>query len=64
MANNHKLRRFRKVAARKQAPRSLWDPAYTETSWITQFSTLGPIKLIGCVGPQAVLSLITAPRRL
>jgi hypothetical protein len=34
------------VAARKQAPRSLWDPAYTETSWITQFSTLGPIRLI------------------
>jgi hypothetical protein len=34
------------VAARKQAPRSLWDPAYTETSWITQFSTNGPIRLI------------------
>lgn len=34
------------VAARKQAPRSLWDPAYTETSWITQFSTLGPIRLL------------------
>ena len=23
------------VAARVQAPRSLWDPTYTETSWIT-----------------------------
>jgi hypothetical protein len=34
------------VAARLQAPRSLWDPMYTESSWITQFSTLGPIKLI------------------
>ncbi|HUQ12587.1 MAG TPA: glycoside hydrolase family 44 protein [Steroidobacteraceae bacterium] len=34
------------AAARKQAPRSLWDPAYTETSWITQFSTNGPIRLI------------------
>ena len=34
------------VAARVQAPRSLWDPSYTETSWITQSSTLGPIRLI------------------
>jgi len=34
------------VAARLQAPRSLWDPTYTETSWITQYSTLGPIRLI------------------
>ncbi len=34
------------VAARLQAPRSLWDPNYTETSWITQFSTNGPIRLI------------------
>jgi hypothetical protein len=34
------------VAARLQAPRSLWDPSYTETSWITQSSTLGPIRLI------------------
>ncbi len=34
------------VAARKQAPRSLWDTNYTETSWITQFSTLGPIRLL------------------
>jgi len=32
--------------ARKQAPRSLWDPNYTETSWITQFSTNGPIRLL------------------
>jgi hypothetical protein len=34
------------VAARLQAPRSLWDPTYTETSWITQWSTLGPIQLL------------------
>ncbi len=34
------------AAARKQAPRSLWDPNYTETSWITQFSTNGPIRLL------------------
>ena len=33
------------VAAREQAPRSLWDSTYTETSWITQ-STNGPIDLI------------------
>jgi hypothetical protein len=34
------------VAARLQAPRSLWDPTYTESSWITQWSTLGPIQLL------------------
>jgi hypothetical protein len=34
------------AAARIQAPRSLWDATYTETSWITQYSTLGPIRLI------------------
>lgn len=34
------------VAARLQAPRSLWDPTYTETSWITQWSTRGPINLL------------------
>ena len=34
------------VAAREQAPRSLWDSTYTETSWITQSSTHGPINLI------------------
>lgn len=34
------------IAARLQAPRSLWDPAYTETSWITQWSTFGPIALV------------------
>src|SRR5262249_38935497 len=34
------------VAARLQAPRSLWDPSYTETSWITSSSTFGPIRLI------------------
>lgn len=34
------------VEARKQAPRSLWDPTYTEESWITQWSTGGPITLL------------------
>ena len=34
------------VEARLQAPRSLWDSSYTETSWITQWSTQGPIRLI------------------
>jgi hypothetical protein len=34
------------VAARVQAPRSLWDPTYTESSWITQWSTQGPIALL------------------
>lgn len=39
------------VAARVQAPRSLWDPTYTETSWITQYSTNtgstpGPVTLL------------------
>jgi hypothetical protein len=34
------------VAARKQAPRSLWDPAYKENSRIAEFSTQGPIRLI------------------
>jgi len=34
------------VAAREQAPRSLWDPTYTENSWIAQFSTNGPIRLL------------------
>jgi hypothetical protein len=33
------------VAARLQAPRSLWDPTYNETSWI-QSSINGPIQLI------------------
>jgi hypothetical protein len=32
--------------ARMQAPRSLWDPTYTENSWITQRSLKGPIQLI------------------
>ncbi len=32
--------------ARVQGPRSLWDSAYTETSWITMWSTMGPIALI------------------
>jgi hypothetical protein len=34
------------VDARLQAPRSLWDSTYTETSWITQWSTKGPINLV------------------
>jgi hypothetical protein len=34
------------AAARVQAPRSLWDPTYTEKSWITQWSTRGPIRLL------------------
>lgn len=34
------------AAARVQAPRSLWDPSYVEKSWITQWSTKGPIELI------------------
>ncbi|MDD5305991.1 MAG: glycoside hydrolase family 44 protein [Deltaproteobacteria bacterium] len=34
------------VEARVQAPRSLWDDTYTEESWITQWSTMGPIRLI------------------
>ena len=34
------------VEARVQAPRSLWDETYTETSWIAQGSTNGPINLL------------------
>ena len=34
------------AAARVQAPRSLWDPSYTEKSWITQWSTHRPIRLL------------------
>jgi hypothetical protein len=34
------------VEARIQAPRSLWDTTYTEASWITQWSTNGPINLL------------------
>jgi hypothetical protein len=34
------------VAARKQAPRSLWDDGYTETSWITQSIGNAPIRLL------------------
>ena len=29
------------IDARLQAPRSLWDPTYVETSWITQYTTNG-----------------------
>lgn len=34
------------VAAREQAPRSLWDSTYVETSWITQSTGGKPIQLI------------------
>jgi hypothetical protein len=34
------------VAARVQAPRSLWDPAYVEDSWITKDSIHGAIALL------------------
>lgn len=34
------------VAARLQAPRSLWDATYTETSWIAQDWLNGPLKLL------------------
>ena len=41
------------IAARLQAPRSLWDPTYTETSWISQWGTWvgspgnpGPVTLL------------------
>ncbi len=37
------------AAARVQAPRSLWDPAFTETTWITEGFTLGPIRLLARV---------------
>lgn len=33
------------VAAREQAPRSLWDPSYTEPSWVADYIG-GPIRLI------------------
>jgi hypothetical protein len=32
--------------ARMQAPRSLWDPTYTEDSWIAEWGTQGPIRLL------------------
>lgn len=39
------------VAARVQAPRSLWDPTYTEVSWVSKWGTRvgnapGPIRLL------------------
>jgi hypothetical protein len=34
------------AAARVQAPRSLWDPAFREKSWIADASTKGPIRLL------------------
>lgn len=34
------------AAARVQAPRSLWDPGYVETSWIAQAAGVGAIRLL------------------
>ena len=34
------------AAARVQAPRSLWDPSYVETSWISLDARAGAIRLI------------------
>src|SRR4029450_3192645 len=34
------------IAARLQAPRSLWDPAYAESSWIVQNMNGQPIDLL------------------
>jgi hypothetical protein len=34
------------VEARLQAPRSLWDSSYTEASWIAEWGTFGPIRLV------------------
>lgn len=34
------------VAARVQAPRSLWDPTYVETSWVSQYLGNQPIRLL------------------
>jgi len=34
------------VAAREQAPRSLWDTTYTEDSWIAKDALNGPIQLL------------------
>jgi hypothetical protein len=34
------------VAARVQAPRSFWDDSYTEDSWIAEWMTSGPVRLI------------------
>jgi hypothetical protein len=34
------------AAARVQAPRSLWDPTFTETSWISQDAGVGAIRLL------------------
>ena len=34
------------ISTRMQAPRSLWDSAYVETSWITQYMTQGHLTLL------------------
>jgi hypothetical protein len=40
------------VEARLQSPRSLWDPSYTEDSWIAEWMTMGPIRLIPLIFEQ------------
>ncbi len=40
------------VAGRIQAPRSLWDPTYTEATWITEGFTKGPIRLLPRIQEQ------------
>ena len=40
------------AAARIQAPRSLWDPAFREKSWVADSSAKGPIRLIPRVREQ------------
>lgn len=44
------------IRARLQAPRSLWDPTYVETSWITSSNGNKPINLI----PRLVKSIDTS----
>ena len=47
-SSHHRRQQYRAavIAARKQAPRSLWDPGYIETSWITQCCSGGAIRLL------------------
>ena len=40
------------VAARVQSPRSLWDPSYVETSWITSSNGNQAIRLVPAVQSQ------------
>jgi hypothetical protein len=46
------------VNARVQAPRSLWDPTYTETSWISQWSTW-----VGSPGTPGPVTLLPRVKR-